>query len=59
MTIDAGFDAAAVKLSGNVKGTAPFTGKLRHKGWRASDLRLPTPVEGHDGTVLAPAEVEL
>jgi hypothetical protein len=48
-----------VKLSGDVKGSPPFKGKLRHKGWRAKDVRLPTPVEGHDGSVLAPAEVEL
>jgi hypothetical protein len=59
VTVEAGFDAAAVKLSGKVEGSPPFKGKLRHKGWRAKDIKLPTTVKGHDATVLAPAEVEL
>ena len=59
VTLDAGFSPAEVKLSGNVEGSAPFKGTLRHRGWRASGLTLPTAVAGHDPTVLAPAEVEL
>lgn len=54
-----GYNPHEVKLSGNVKGSAPFKGTLRHRGWRAADLALPTPVAGHDPTILAPAEVEL
>lgn len=48
-----------VKLIGNVTGSAPYTGVLRHKGWRLRDLHLPQPVDDHDLTVVAPAEVEL
>jgi hypothetical protein len=48
-----------VKLIGNVAGEAPFTGVLRHKGWRLKELHLPTAIDGHDLTVVAPAEVEL
>jgi hypothetical protein len=59
VTVPLGFNPAEVKLSGNVQGSAPYKGTLRHKGWRASDLSLPTPVKGHDATVIAPAEVEL
>ena len=59
VTLDAGFSPSEVKLSGNVAGSAPFQGTLRHRGWRASGLTLPTAVAGHDATVLAPAEVEL
>jgi hypothetical protein len=59
VTIAAGFAPAEVKLSGNVAGSPPFTGVLRHRGWRALDLSLPVPVTGHDANVLAPAEVEL
>jgi hypothetical protein len=59
VTIQAGFEPALVKLSGNVQGSAPYTGVLRHRGWRATDLTLPRPVAGYDPTVLAPAEVEL
>jgi hypothetical protein len=55
----AGFSAAEVKLSGNVQGSAPYKGVLRHRGWRAKELRLPVPVKGHDPHVIAPAEVEL
>jgi hypothetical protein len=59
VTLPAGFDAAAVKLTGNVTGSAPFTGSLAHRGWRAAEVKLPRLAEGHDARVLAPAEVEL
>jgi hypothetical protein len=49
----------AVKLVGNVSGSAPFRGTLRHRGWRVESLRLPKLVAGYDPYVLAPAEVEL
>ena len=51
--------AGDVKLIGNVAGEPPFTGVLRHRGWRLRDLHLPTALDGHDLTVVAPAEVEL
>lgn len=59
VTLPEGFDAAAVRLTGNVVGKAPFTGTLGHRGWRASSVRLPKLAEAHDAKVLAPAEVEL
>jgi len=59
LTLPAGFDAAAVRLTGNVVGQAPFSGTLQHKGWRATAVRLPGLTEGHDARVIAPAEVEL
>jgi hypothetical protein len=52
-------DPNAIKLVGNVSGTAPFRGTLRHRGWRALSVRLPEAVAGFDANVLAPAEVEL
>jgi hypothetical protein len=48
-----------VKLVGNVAGSAPFRGVLRHRGWRIEQLTLPTIVGAHDSTVVAPAELEL
>ncbi len=48
-----------VKLVGNVAGSAPFRGVLRHRGWRIEELRLPTVVGAHDSTLVAPAELEL
>lgn len=59
LTLPAGFDAAAVRVTGNVVGQPPFTGTLQHKGWRAAAVRLPALTEGHDARVIAPAEVEL
>jgi hypothetical protein len=53
------FDPSAVKLVGNVGGSRPFRGTLRHRGWRVETLKLPERVEGHDARVVAPAEVEL
>jgi len=52
-------DPAAIKLTGDVKGAPPYSGVLRHRGWRAASLKLPTAVADHDLSVLAPAEVEL
>lgn len=59
ISLEAGFDARAIRLTGNVVGQAPFQGQLSHRGWRATEVRLPKLTEGHDVTVLAQAEVEL
>ncbi len=59
ITVAAGFSPAEIKLSGNVGGSPPYTGVLRHRGWRAEELKLPVAVAGHDPHILAPAEVEL
>ena len=59
IVLQEGFDSAQVRLTGNVVGSAPFTGTLSHRGWRASSVRLPKLSEQHDATILAPAEVEL
>ena len=59
ITLEEGFDAASVRLTGNVVGQAPFKGTLSHRGWRASKVSLPQLAEKHDARVLAPAEVEL
>ena len=59
VTLPEGFDAAAVRVTGNVVGKAPFTGTLSHRGWRATDTRLPKLAAGHDAAILAQAEVEL
>jgi hypothetical protein len=59
ITLTGDFDASAVKLTGNVRGAAPYRGVVRHRGWRADSFNLPALVAGHDVRVLAPAEVEL
>lgn len=59
VTLPAGFDATAVRVTGNVVGAAPFTGTVSHRGWRVADVRLPKLTGSHDAAVIAPAEVEL
>jgi hypothetical protein len=58
VTVPPGFDPAAIRLVGEVTGTPPFTGVLRHAGWRATAIHLP-PRTGLDPKVIAPAEVEI
>jgi hypothetical protein len=57
--VPAGFDAARIRLTGNVAGNPPFKGALKHHGWAAKDVKLPVPSQTIDPKILAPAEVEL
>jgi len=59
VTLPEGFDAASVRLTGNIVGNAPFTGTLVHKGWQVTGIRLPKLTLGHNAAIVAPAEVEL
>ncbi len=59
ISLPKGFNAAEVRLTGNVVGEAPFNGTLIHKGWKVSEVKLPKIAEGHDTSIIAPAEVEL
>ncbi|MGZ5077106.1 MAG: DUF2760 domain-containing protein [Methylobacter sp.] len=59
VTLPEGFDAASVRLTGNIVGSAPFTGTLVHKGWQVTGIRLPKLTLGHNAAIVAPAEVEL
>ncbi|HEU0201600.1 MAG TPA: DUF2760 domain-containing protein [Burkholderiaceae bacterium] len=59
IVLNAGFDAAAIRLTGNVVGAPPFRGSVSHRGWRVTEVRLPKVAERHDASVIAPAEVEL
>jgi hypothetical protein len=59
VTLADGFDATAIRLTGNVVGKPPFTGNISHRGWRVEEVRLPMLTKTHDATVIAQAEVEL
>ena len=60
VTVQEGFDPAAVKLVGNVTGRPPLRGLLRHRGWRVAQINLPSlPPHGSGRDVVAPAEVEI
>jgi hypothetical protein len=59
ISLPKGFDAASVRLTGNIVGEPPFTGTLIHKGWQVTSVRLPKLTQGHNASIIAPAEVEL
>jgi len=59
VTIPAGFDTTAIRLTGNVTGNPPFRGVLRHRGWKIERIMLPQLQEQKDHPILAPAEVEI
>ncbi|MBI3725573.1 DUF2760 domain-containing protein [bacterium] len=59
VTIQPGFDVRSVRLTGNVVGSPPFKGTLKHHGWRGKTAKPLGPSDGADLSVVAPAEVEL
>ncbi len=60
VTVEPGFDAYAVRLSGNVAGDPPFTGALRHRGWQVNNINLPEQAKDQVGSkIVAAAEVEV
>jgi hypothetical protein len=52
-------DPNVVKFVGNVPAKPPSGGTLRHKGWRAAKVDLPSLAAGQDTAILAPAEIEI
>ena len=58
VTVPAGFNPSELRLVGNVVGQPPFSGTLKHKGWRATVVRLPQ-ITKDAGLVIAPAEIEV
>ena len=59
VTVQLGFETAAIKLIGNVRGEPPIRGVLRHKGWRVKQVNLPPLPQGAGRSVVAPAQVEV
>ena len=60
VTVQPGFDAYAIRLSGNVVGNPPFSGALQHRGWRVKALNLPSQTPEQEASrVVAAAEVEV
>ncbi|QIK39158.1 DUF2760 domain-containing protein [Caldichromatium japonicum] len=59
ITLEPGFDASAIRPTGNLVGNPPFTGTLAHRGWRVIEIRLPKIVSSHDPHIIAAAEIEL
>ncbi|MGZ4819102.1 MAG: DUF2760 domain-containing protein [Terriglobales bacterium] len=59
VTLQAAIDPASIKLIGNITSGQPIRGVLRHRGWRAVEVNLPSLPEGAGRKVIAPAEVEV
>lgn len=59
VTLQAAIDPASIKLIGNITSGQPIRGVLRHCGWRAVEVNLPSLPEGAGRKVIAPAEVEV
>jgi len=60
VTVPAGFDAGAVRLTGRVTGAPPYRGTLRHPGWTTTKAELPRWTgDAAAARVIAPAEVEI
>ena len=59
ITLEEGFDATRIRLTGQVVGEPPYSGTLSHRGWCVTGVKLPQLTEQHDPKVLAPAEIEL
>ncbi len=63
VTIEEGFDADAIRLTGRVVGKPPFKGVVKHRGWRLVKIDLPRFTDFKKGEkgefVVAPAEIEI
>jgi hypothetical protein len=57
--VPADFTPALIRVTGKLAGGPPYTGVLRHGGWRVREERLPAPSPGSDARILLPAEVEV
>lgn len=58
-TVPPGYDPSAVRVVGNLGAKPPYTGTVRHRGWRAKEVKLQPLPSGQDAKVIAPAEVEV
>jgi hypothetical protein len=59
ITLLKGFNAAEIRLTGNIVGNPPFNGTLVHKGWQITNTKLPKLTQGHSANIIAAAEVEI
>ena len=53
------FNPTTIKLTGNVTGEPPFKGIVRHRGWKAKRIEMPTLSSSQEPDIIAPAEIEI
>lgn len=59
ITVPAGYSAEEFRLVGNLSGEAPFTGKIVHKGWKTTSVKLPRVLKSDQIPAIAPAQIEV
>jgi hypothetical protein len=59
VTIEPGFDIDAITLVGKVAGEPPFTGILKHRGWKAGKRDVPKLSDIQNSGIMTPAEIEI
>ena len=59
VVVPAGYHPSLYRITGNVPPHAPYHGELRHRGWKANKVAIPSLAQAEDGLILAPAEVEV
>lgn len=59
LRIESNYDPSLITLTGNVPEKPPFKGTLRHKGWRAKELRFSRRSGAGDPRIVQPAELEI
>ena len=63
VTLDRNYDHDRYRLVGRVTGEAPYRGRILHRGWLTTSVRLPERTtagdHGRGQEVIAPAEVEV
>jgi len=53
------FDPCQVRLTGNAGGNLPYSGLLKHRGWRVTKVDFPLRHAKLDAAVVCPADVEV
>jgi hypothetical protein len=59
LSLPAGFDPRHVRLTGSSAAAPPYSGTLRHRGWRVTRVAFPQRHGSLDPAVVCPAEVEV
>ncbi|MEX1113910.1 MAG: DUF2760 domain-containing protein [Akkermansiaceae bacterium] len=59
ITVPAGYSADEFRLVGKLSGEAPFTGKIVHKGWKTTSVKLPRILKADHLPAIAPAQIEV
>jgi hypothetical protein len=59
MTVATGYDPSAIRVVGNLGVNPPYTGTVRHRGWKAKAVQMQPLPSGQNPNIIAPAEIEV